>query len=251
MDSFIGYNLDAPPSRALRGSESKSFAQKTIRERLPTILANVIDDVHMSICSLEATQQKKIDQGKAIVHELSQLRHNLQRNKPAKILDDDIEDIHLWRKAQQELDAEIDYTYETLPWLFSECLVYRQVHGIIQSQSDWKGYDPFRRQKETSFKSTLSGSVELATRLGPLMSSSSVDAALFFEMLQLALWGNRADLSLLNEISAQKNMHQLSDLSAEALASNNGNILADDTTKVWDYLQSVQGQRIDIVLDNS
>ncbi|KAJ9052691.1 Hairy/enhancer-of-split with YRPW motif protein 2 [Entomophthora muscae] len=63
-------------------------------------------------------------------------------------IEDDLEDAKLWAKAQENLDDDIEYTYQSLTWLFSECLVYRDVHRIIQTRSEWKGYDPFRRQKK-------------------------------------------------------------------------------------------------------
>ncbi|KAJ9052692.1 Hairy/enhancer-of-split with YRPW motif protein 2 [Entomophthora muscae] len=70
-------------------------------------------------------------------------------------------------------------------------------------------------------------------------------------MLQLALWGNRADLSLINDLTAQSSIHEVSNLSVEALASQNSNILANDTVKAWNYLEAVKGKRKDIILDNS
>lgn len=255
MAENLSYRLDEPPSKALRGSDPGSFAQKTMKKRLPVTVTNVIDDVHQAFCHLDPDESGlKIEQGKRIVHKLSELRHFIQRDKPVFFIFDELEDSKLWQKAQGELEPGYEYTYHSLTWLFSECLVYRNIYSIIQTNSTWENYDPFRIQKENSFKNSQRGVEELALRLAPVINSGSnedQDRVLFIELIQLSLWGNRADLSLLNELSAQNDFHQFSDLSSENVASSYNKILADDTKALWSYLSTLRDQRFDIVLDNA
>jgi uncharacterized protein with ATP-grasp and redox domains len=71
---------------------------------------------------------------------------------------------------------------------------------------------------------------------------------MFIEMLQIALWGNATDLSLLSKLSTS-DIQKLQ--GAAAIISNRDKIVSDDTPQVWRLLSSSRPGRIDIVLDNS
>jgi hypothetical protein len=77
---------------------------------------------------------------------------------------------------------------------------------------------------------------------------SPAGKSLFTEMLQIALWGNATDLSLLSKLSTS-DIQKLQ--GAAAILSNQDKIVADDTAQVWRTLTGHQPGRIDIVLDNS
>ena len=124
----------------------------------------------------------------------------------------------------------------------------------------WKGYDIFKKQKDTAFRSSSKAVEELAKRFQdvtetPISSLSDVQKyALFTEMIQIALWGNATDLSLLSTISSG----QLEDMQGLAANQNSQkNIVDNDTEELWDYLStrsSLNGhtsRQIDIVLDNA
>ena len=73
-------------------------------------------------------------------------------------------------------------------------------------------------------------------------------------MIQIALWGNATDLSLLSNISSG----QLEDMQGSAANQNSlKNIVDNDTEELWEYLRTHSTsngntlRRIDIVLDNA
>lgn len=77
---------------------------------------------------------------------------------------------------------------------------------------------------------------------------STAGEAMFSEMLQIALWGNATDLSLLSKLSTA-DIQKLQ--GAAAIISNRDKIVSDDTSQVWQLLSRAQPKRVDIVLDNS
>lgn len=71
---------------------------------------------------------------------------------------------------------------------------------------------------------------------------------IFYEMTEIALWGNATDLSLLSSLS----LDQIQSLQGEkAILAGQARIVSNDMPGTWDYLQSRRGRRVDIVLDNS
>ncbi|KAG6841398.1 hypothetical protein C0991_011562 [Blastosporella zonata] len=75
-------------------------------------------------------------------------------------------------------------------------------------------------------------------------------AILFREMLQMCLWGNATDLSLLTHMSADDIEH-LQSVGRDAQAERQKYILKDDQEQLWNYLSSLEEGRVDFVLDNS
>lgn len=91
--------------------------------------------------------------------------------------------------------------------------------------------------------------------VAPEMSLRDLDyeraRLLFLEMIELALWGNATDLSLLHNVTLE-DIQKLQGRSA--IEANQQNIVDNDTDAVWSYLGHVpktSDRRIDIVLDNA
>ena len=57
------------------------------------------------------------------------------------------------------------------------------------------------------------------------------------------------DLSLLTHLS-QDEIHHLQSVGRDAQAARQQFILKDDQEAVWKHLQSLQGDRVDFILDN-
>lgn len=72
----------------------------------------------------------------------------------------------------------------------------------------------------------------------------------YHELIQVCLWGNATDLSLLTNMT-QEDIQRLQAIEKDLLAERRKFILVDDTEKLWEKLRSLQGGRIDFVLDNS
>lgn len=172
----------------------------------------------------------------------------------------------------------------------------------------WKDYDPFFEQKQTVFRSSQKAVVAIAVRLmSPahtdnnneekdkskyqvIKSLSALDvlvsqgpdskgtAEAFFELLQVCLWGNATDLSLLdnpdlakveelqrrmmmdNSSAPSPNADQGQD-SAEGnhqqqkppseLEKHAEKIIQNDSELLWDKVKTLRGGRVDIILDNA
>lgn len=71
---------------------------------------------------------------------------------------------------------------------------------------------------------------------------------IFYEMTEIALWGNATDLSLLSNLSLDQ-IHSLQ--GKKAIHEGQARIVSNDLPETWDYLKSHRGRRVDIVLDNS
>ncbi|TFY63917.1 hypothetical protein EVJ58_g2950 [Rhodofomes roseus] len=73
---------------------------------------------------------------------------------------------------------------------------------------------------------------------------------IFKEMIQMCLWGNATDLSLLTHMS-HEDIEHLQSVGKDAQAARKEYILTDDQDKVWSHLMTLKDGRIDFVLDNA
>jgi uncharacterized protein with ATP-grasp and redox domains len=154
-------------------------------------------------------------------------------------------------------------------WLYSECYLYRRLHSFFSATQHWREYDPFRRQKNSAFRSSLAAVLELAARYRQILNAlrerrdgqssekeedeKEKEKLLFMEMMEICLWGNATDLSLLTSL-AYDEIQKLQGGAARKDAKEN--ILVDDLTKVHEVLRKGKDEgktkrRLDIILDNS
>lgn len=149
--------------------------------------------------------------------------------------------------------------------MYSECYLYRRLHSILSQTNYWRSYDPFHAQKNNTFRASLAAVVELASRYKQIITSlreegdkdseleTEKEKLLFIEMMEICLWGNATDLSLLTSFTYE-DIQKLQ--GSEARKNAEANILVNDLPKVYDVLRSVKDsgketRRLDIVLDNS
>ncbi|ORY16135.1 hypothetical protein BCR34DRAFT_597932 [Clohesyomyces aquaticus] len=246
-------------------SDPTSFAHTSARERWPVIITQGIDDVHRS--SWESKDEEVLREGKWIVSELARLKYELQHDREITPLFDDGEpDVGGYNK---ELEAMGKTTWHKVPWLYSECYLYRRVSSIFQQTKKWKSYDLFARQKMSTFRSSRPAVLELAGRYRDIVTQlesahtlkgaktqvelEEAEKVLFMEMCEICLWGNATDLSLLTNLSYE-DIQKLQ--GSEARKASEKNIIVNDLGKAFEVLTSAQhsGQkerRVDIVLDNA
>jgi len=139
--------------------------------------------------------------------------------------------------------------------LLAECYVYRRIREAFLETIDYQEYDPFRAQKikvfETS-KSSIQALGLLLTEKYYLNENNSHQESLF-HLLQFALWGNQADLSLHND-SSKSNATSLQKENVAHLQEHYDKIIVDQKEQVWDHLLTSKGnsiRRIDFILDNA
>lgn len=163
-----------------------------------------------------------------------------------------------------ELEALGNPKWFGAPWLFSECYLYRRLSTFFTLTKHWKSHDVFNRQKVSTFRSSLPAVLELAKQYQHIVStihnrteipSDEQEKLLFTEVLEICLWGNATDLSLLTTLSYE-DIQNLQ--GAEARKRAEKNILVSDVSAVYETLVNAQKnaqpgveRKVDIVLDNS
>ena len=167
----------------------------------------------------------------------------------------DIEDYN------SEFDTLKDRKWLAAPWLYTECYMYRLIHTYFTlSTPFWHSFDMFATSKRSSLVGSKKGAIELVKRfrgvLDDMAESQAADEetqkAIFEEMIQISLWGNATDLSLLTSLSVE----ELNSRQGKAVReSNKANIIVDDTDQVWSLLSRIRSsgasKDIHIVLDNA
>lgn len=137
----------------------------------------------------------------------------------------------------------------------------RYVQEVFSKPQHWKGYDVFRRQKDSTLVKSASAVEQMASWFvevvldadKPVKDLEPAPARLLFdEVTALTLWGNATDLSLLTNLSLE-DIQKLQ--GKKAIEESQRNIVADDTDLVWQYLQTrlslYRNRTIDIILDNA
>lgn len=225
--------------------EEGTFGWYTASVRWPVIVQNAIDDLERAIDKVEDTKAK--DEGEAIKKQLVQLKRDV------------IEDAEL-TALPEKYESFNDYLKENGPqtwlkgdWLFMEIYLYRKIDIFFKQQPNWVNFDIFESLKESTFHSSKSGVLDLAGYYRAVSEKfngkKDALAPLFQEFIEISLWGNATDLSLLANATLD-DIKSIQD-SANRLKQKS-NILVDDTTEVFKYLENFDGDaRVDFILDNS
>ncbi|CAG8676231.1 9838_t:CDS:2 [Cetraspora pellucida] len=254
----MSVNPANPPRPALIATDKDSFAYITTVERWPVIVTKIVDEVYKSRHSLDLSEVDKLKEGKEIIDSIGGLKYQMQRKKPLiPIEDDGKSDIGTWTHVFNTYFK--DENWYSATWLFVECYLYRRIHSIFARTKHWKDYDPFFRQKEVAFKASFIAVIEIAKYIDELIyipklpaDNEKIDVGriIFHELVQISLWGNSTDLSLLTNLS-NDDFKKLQDLGTKRLKELEKNILANDLEKAWNYVSENSNARIDIILDNA
>lgn len=227
--------------------------------RWPKIIDNAAEDVNATIRSGHLTREEA-EEGRLISQKLNELNVALGNDAALQpIPDDGGSDIGDYNA---ELKALGNITWRNAPWLYTECYLYRLMHTFFAlSQSNiWKKYDVFAGPKRQSSTASISGIVELVqwfrtinqNARDEIIETPEARKALMEEMIQISLWGNATDLSLLTTISIEELQSRQGKKARQNLKEN---VVDDDTDQVWDLLGPLPekgGTReIHIVLDNA
>ncbi|KAI9751125.1 MAG: hypothetical protein M1815_001356 [Lichina confinis] len=256
-----------PKTPPYHTSDKTSFAYVSARDRWPVILVGRhVHDVHRATSG--ASDEKAIAEGKHIVSELAKLKYELQHDRAlSPIPDDGCEDIDAYNVELARLETP---RWFNVPWLYSECYMYRRISSIVALTQRWKSYDVFGRQKMSTFRSSRPAVLELAARYKELVQQLDPDRSensernsdkateteklVFKEIFETCLWGNATDLSLLTSLS-YNDIQKLQGSQARKDAEKN--ILVDDLDAAYDTLKEARKiggsseRRMDIVLDNA
>jgi len=234
-----------------------SFAYVTARERWPNILAGAIGELFATIKSHDLFQADRAAAYRIQI-EISKLKEAMANNAVLQpLVRDGGPDIEAYNAELQTLE---DNTWLKSPWLFTECYMYRLMHTMFSKFPAWRSFDVFTTNKKQSLVDSKEGAIELVKRfIGVLQAIEKKEAedegtqkAILEEMLQISLWGNATDLSLLTTLSVE----DLNSRQGKAVReSSKASILVDDTEQVWGLLSQLKLSGspgpMHIVLDNA
>ncbi|KAF9480662.1 DUF89 domain-containing protein [Pholiota conissans] len=249
-----------------------SFSYETVVKRWPIIITGVVDHLH-KLChtlSMEANEiahkdqereiflRKKVQEGTGIIEKVSKLKYEMARDRPLeRIPDDGGLSISLYNAELATLEESKRHTWFTAPWLYAECYLYRLLQSFFLQTESWKEVDPFYDLKTKTFQQSRKSILQIATTIHELEVDKDIIRSdpekikvLFNEMIQMCLWGNATDLSLLTHLS-QADIQNLQSVGKEAQTARAKFILKDDEEAVWAHLQTLKGGRVDFILDNA
>ncbi len=204
----------------LMTSELDSCARRTMVERKPTIIQQVIEENAYPV---------------EIVEELEALRFEIA-GRPVQPLGGPGTDVAFWNREWGHFRGK---TWLELTWYFAETYFYRRLLEAVGyfQPGPWHRHDPFGNQKRRQEKEAVAW---LHDRRVPAREASR-DAA-FVSLLHSSLWGNRADLSnftvsmeVRDGMAADRERHQ---------------VIIDHTEQVAALISS-GAERIDFVSDNT
>ncbi|KAI5955386.1 HRT2 [Candida jiufengensis] len=238
--------------------DKNSFAFPTVHKRWPTILNGAIDDVQLTID--EDSNLK--ESGSKIINQFKQLLDDLKNDTKVREFNE-IEikanpDLKHFNKSLEKFNQQKEVTWQTGPWLYLECYLYQYINNffILSGESYWHSFDIFQRLKTKTFKQSELGVLELCKRyesLSKQLNKTDEETLhlLFIEFIDISLWGNATDLSLLAGDVSLEDIKSVQ--GAEVRKKNEEKIIVNDLKQAWNETNLKQGSnsRIDIILDNS
>ncbi len=217
-----------PIPNPLRGRESGTWAHDTITRRLPQIAGRVLAENDLPAPAETAIRALIADIPAAPIRPLTDL------SAP---------DAAAWARY---IFPHSGLNWLDVPWYFAEAYFYRRILEATGYflPGDGHGRDPFRLQKRRGLETKRAEIAALAAGLNRRLSVGDGDLR---PALLVALWGNRADLSLWS--AGEGNEHPV--FTGEHIAAN-PLLLVDDSRAVIDRLRRTPApRRIDFLIDNA
>ena len=211
-------------------SDDGSFAQNTVRYRLPRLARQAIDSAGFP------TEINRAIQG--LIAELP-----FGRLRP--IRPDGGPDIADWAGYLEPFTGR---RWFDIPWFLAETYFYRRLleatgyfAGVPTS-----GIDPYVADKHDALMSALPAIRTLADQVNALdVTDVALRSEALVKLLHYDLWGNQVDMTLW---AAGSRAEQVSRMEVAAARDH---ILADQTDQVIDFLRQSQQRSIHFVVDNA
>jgi uncharacterized protein with ATP-grasp and redox domains len=217
----------------LRASELGSFAHDTVIRRLPEIVQRTLAEN---------------DFPSSVVWELQRLKAEIP-DRPIRYLNDpQAPDAKEW---QGYVQPYLGSHWLEIPWFFAEFYLYRRIleaTGYFRSEAKGHLNDPYVMQKQMGLESTKLGIQHLAASTNRRIAEGSATSEILYHVLGMALWGNRADMSLW-----PVNGGDQAQINPNQSWTNKGKIIIDHSRLVVEYFCSLKTReaRIDLLLDNA
>lgn len=214
-------SLPVPPP--LRGAERGSFAEDTVKRRLPDIARRVI------------AENDLLPKAREVVDSLvAEMPYTLLR----PLTDPHASDYKMWQSA---IEPHRNQNWLQVPWFFAETYFFRRIIEAVDFFQT--GLDPFVYQKERGLEigqpTMLALAEQLAVAIGAGWHEESAR-----RLLAADLWGNQVDMSLWAADAVDKPDH-LHDAARQA------HLLVDERTAVITHLSASDRATIDFIIDNA
>ncbi|MEM9214922.1 MAG: damage-control phosphatase ARMT1 family protein [Cyanobacteria bacterium P01_F01_bin.150] len=246
--------MKQPPE--ICASDDSSFAAYTLRNRLPHILRQIIEDS---------------DYATGVVYQLESLNTEVLEGTITPLVETGDRTSAIWSQC---LQPHLDKSWFDAPFFFAEMYFYRRIIDIVgyRNSANPESCDPFLAKKRKGFADAQSRTQQLAEWLATLSEKDNTMEALQ-ELLLANLWSNCADLSQLPETfrpGPQGGLESAGTAPSPALplirgesktdpstssrnvAQGGSRLLIDYAAEVATYCHTSQPlQRVDIILDNT
>jgi hypothetical protein len=222
-------NLSIP--NPIYGSELGSFAHDTVVRRLPAIVSRAIDEN---------------DFPEEIVRDLQTLMAEIP-HCPIRLLEDpNAPDDKEWQCCIQ---PHLGFNWLDVPWFFVEFYLYRRILEVTgYFRPGGSGYlrDPYALQKQMGLESANVTVHSLAASVNRWIADQAGMSDSIRHVLRVALWGNKADMSLWPINGEDQAQIKPAEVESEK-------IIIDDSDRVVEYLCGLKPgtARIDLLLDNA
>lgn len=218
----------------IRTSEPGSFAQNTLKVRVPGILDETLarNDFPAEIFAAATALREEITSGAL---------RGLQAQSGEAAFALAAGDCQFWESAAKPY---LGRSWLDVPWYFAEAYFYRRLLEATRyfQPGHWRGYDPFAAKKESEWQPDAAPA--FAGRL--LANLYPEPEARFTKLLHASLWGNRADLSY--EVSTRLHARLVS---SDSVADEADNLLVDDSGPVWEHMRSHPRAHVAMIADNA
>ncbi|GAB6020642.1 hypothetical protein CHUAL_003313 [Chamberlinius hualienensis] len=239
-----------------------TFAYVTVKDRLPVILTKVVDGlVRNKTALMEKYGQESKEELKTVINRLSKLKNEMTTDKPLTDISDGRDDASLWNRhlnevaEEQKKDGKSEkVSWYTSAWLLTETYMYRRIQEAFELSVHMALCDPFEEQKQMSFRNSMAAIQILANYLietkNLIVKDEELKKNSFSKFLQIALWGNKCDMSISCGVDSSQSLNPLTQL--KNLRSH---ILVNNIELIWNHLKKQRSindtVRIDIILDNA
>jgi uncharacterized protein with ATP-grasp and redox domains len=217
-----------PIPEPLRGSDPGSFAERTVRVRIPEI-------TRRTLAGNDFPQES--------AGRLQDLIDEIPAGQIRPIQDPGAPDEQAWAGY---LAAYLGRNWLEVPLFLGEHYFYRRVveaTGYFQP-APWRERDPFEHEKRAGLSNSLAAIRALVGKLNRFIQSGWKQGA-FLRLLNADLWGNQADLSLWPAGKGDQPTH------AEGLGRQH--LLVDDAMDIAGFVDGLRGEpaRVDFLVDNA
>jgi hypothetical protein len=223
----------------LSTADEGSFARRTIVERKPRIVAQVLESPRVP-AGVRGALESLVEEirGGTVVDPLDGAPQPQGAFEPAEL--------GAWKA---EIARQAGRRWLDLPWYFAEAYFYLRLllawgyYGMraagLACAPDGRPADPFHLQKEEELTGAGQG-IALARRVAGEAAGAGSDRQALSFLVNASLWGNRVDLGC-HELDESRRR--------EVLSQGREALVVDHTDALLDAID--RGRRVDMVLDNA